>query len=136
MRATTSTDAAQHQVMIGYRGPGFAFKCDDLALPDNTWHRHEFVAAHTVEVIVMSGDQLQSGPTIIEQDLADHAASNELLRGAIHGGKVAAHTSSDEGVMQFVERPGVAFAILQQSQDRSRDAGLARHDQDLVDGQT
>jgi hypothetical protein len=64
-RSAISADPVQHQVMVGYGGASLAFERDDFAVPDNTRHRHECVAAHAIEVIVMSGDQLQSGSPII-----------------------------------------------------------------------
>lgn len=70
--------------MIGYRGPGFAFERDDFAGPDNTRYRHDRVAAHAMEVIVMSGDRLQSRSPVVEEDLAKHSAGNQLFRRTEH----------------------------------------------------
>src|SRR5215469_11262048 len=114
--------------MIGYRGPGLALECDDFAVSDDTRYRHQCVAVHTVEVIVMCGDQLQSGSSVVEDELANHAAGNELFGRTKHRRKVALQPSARETVVQFVKRPGVAVAVTQNSQDRIRDAGFAGHE--------
>jgi hypothetical protein len=61
----------------------------------------------------MSGDQLHSRSPVVEDDLAKHAADNELFRRTEHRRKVAVQTLSNETCLQFVKSPGVAFAVTQ-----------------------
>ena len=113
--------------MIGYCSAGLEFERGDFSLPDEARDRHERVAAHTMKVIVMIGDQLQSGTPVAEDELAEQAAGDELFRRTKHRRKVAAKTPSHETVVQFLKRPGVAFAVTQNIENSGRNAGSACH---------
>lgn len=49
---------------------------------DDAGNRNELVAARAMKMIVMCADELESSPSIVEQDLAKRAVGDELFGGA------------------------------------------------------
>src|SRR5439155_22489078 len=97
--------------MVEDRGPGRPLHRGKMAALDDARDRHELMAARAIEVVVVRANQLETGPPVVEQNLAYEAIGGKLLGGAKHGREVGHPPAPAYLRMQLFERPGVALAV-------------------------
>src|SRR3954466_6823368 len=98
-------------MVVEDRGAGRLLQRGEPLVFNDAGHRHQLVAARTIEMVVMRPDQLEAGAPIFKRNFPDEAVGGELLGGAKNRREIGHLAAPAERRMQFFEGPGMMLAI-------------------------
>jgi hypothetical protein len=103
------------------------FKRGTSAVFDEARHPDQFIASRAMQVVVMSGGQLEPGAPVVERQLGKRTFSDELFSGAKYAGKIRSLVTIGETRLDVFQSPRVMVESFHQAQHSGRNHGLARH---------
>jgi hypothetical protein len=103
------------------------FKRGTSAVFDEARHPDQFIASRAMQVVVMSGGQLEPGAPVVERQLGKRTFSDELFSGAKYAGKIRSLVTIGKTCLDVFQSPRVMGESFHQAQHSGRNHGLARH---------